>query len=170
MSIASTELTSRMTALKGLFTTAATPLPAVPPETDPTDGPLETGLPETPSAYLGPARETQDGKNFQVFVARSGLPEIVYDMGTHTAEWTVEFEVALQVYWPQSSEQLETYMATFAANALSVLHANAKRDGADGWNKGIIKGTDAIRFRKAGREGCYEVEVIPFHVTFEVSV
>ena len=170
MSIASTELTSRMDALKGLFTTAAAPIAAVPPETEPTAGPLQTGLPETPAAYLGPTRETLDGVNFQVFVARSGLPDITYDMGQQTADWTVEFEIALQVYWPESSEQLETYMAIFAANALAVLHANAKRGGTDGWYKGIAKSTDAIRFRRAGREGAYEVEVIPFHVTFEVSI
>lgn len=155
MSISSTTITSRQAALKTLLTNAAAT--------------LDDSLPSVPGVYLGPARETLDGKHFCIFIARSGLPEVVYDMGRTTASWTVEFEIALQSYWPQNSEQLETYCGYFAANVLSVLHANSKRTGTDGWNKGIVQSTSAIRFRREGREGAYEVEVIPFRVTFEVS-
>jgi hypothetical protein len=155
MSIAYTELTSRQDALKTLLDAAGAS--------------LGRGLPSAPGVYLGPARETPDGKHFGVFVARSGLPELEYHMGVQTGEWTVEFELALQSYWPESAEKLETYCGYFAANLLAVLHDVAKRSGTDGWDKGIIQSTSAIRLRREGREGAFEIEVVPFRVTFEVS-
>lgn len=155
MSIAHTTITSRAAAIQAILEAAVAT--------------LGTGLPETPGVYFGPAREALDGKHFGVFIARSGLPVLDYDMGATTGSWTVEFEIALQTYWPESAELMETYCGYLAANVLSVLHANTKRSGTDGWNKGIVQSTDAIRFRREGHEGCYEVEVIPFRVTFEVS-
>lgn len=157
MAIAYDALTSREQALKGLLETALVT--------------LARGLPDDqePGVYLGPAREALDSKHFCVFVARNGLPLLEYDMGQTTGQWTVEFDLALQSYWPQSAEQLELYCGYFAANVLSVLHDNCKRSGTDGWNKGIVQSTEAIRFRREGHEGAYEIEVIPFRVTFEVS-
>jgi len=155
MSIAYTELTSRQDALKALLDAAGAT--------------LGRGLPSAPGTYLGAARETPDGNHFGVFIARSGLPELEYHMGTQTGERTAEFEVALQSYWPESVEKLETYCGYFAANVLSVLLENKQRTGTDGWHKGIVSSTDAIRFRRQGQESVYEIEVIPFRVTFEVS-
>lgn len=155
MPIVYTELTSRQEALRSLLLTASATLGA--------------GLPEVPGVYLGPARETLDGKHFGVFITRRGLPDLAYDMGVSTASWTVEFELALQSYWPESAERLETYCGYLAANVLSVLHANCQRRGDGAWDKGLVGTMDAVRLRREGREGAYEIEVIPFRVTFEVS-
>jgi len=129
---------------------------------------LAAQLPAPVKSFKGPYRKEPNAGKFAVFISRRGMPEIVYDMGTHTATVKMSLDIAAVSYSLADSDEYEGHIAVFAANVASVLFSLLKRSGTDGWYKGIWRDSDAIRWRDEDQQ-TLEMELFEFDVTFEVT-
>jgi hypothetical protein len=129
---------------------------------------LSAELPDAVTVWKGPPREEPIAGNFAVFICRRGTPKVDYDMGIHTAQITMTLDISAVTYSLAESDVFEGYIATFSANIASLLLSLVKRNGTDGWYKGLWRGSAAVSERNELQQTS-ELELHVFDITFEVT-